>query len=162
ASLEASLFGEKNSWRVDLGGEAMVAGFAEGIVLGGCLTLVETSLGTPWELDTMGCILLLEDRGMKPWQIDRALMHLIQAGKLRGVRGVVLGEFPDCEPPLAGSPDARAVCERILKPLGVPIVYGAAVGHTPRSMLTIPLGIQAKLTAEVAGSLEFLEIAVTT
>jgi len=161
-SLEAALFGAENGWKVGLGGETMAPGFAEGIVLGGCLTLVETSLGTPWELDTMGCILLLEDRGMKPWQIDRALMHLIQAGKLCGVRGVVLGEFPDCDPPVAGSPDARAVCERILKPVGVPVVYGAAVGHTPRPMLTIPLGIRAKLTADAAGSLEFLETAVTT
>lgn len=160
ASLEAALFGAKNSWRVELSGEAMAPGFAEGIVLGGCLTLIETSLGTPWELDTAGCILLLEDRGMKPWQIDRVLMHLIQAGKFRGVRGVVLGEFPDCEPPVPGSPDARAVCERILKPLGVPIVYGAAVGHTPRPMLTIPLGIRTKLTAEGSGALEFLETAV--
>ena len=161
ASLDAALFGEKKSWRVALGGEAMVQGFAEGIVLGGCLTLVETSLGTPWELDTTGCVLLLEDRGMKPWQIDRALMHLIQAGKFRGVRGIVLGEFPDCEPPVAGSPDARGVCERLLKPLGVPIVYGAAVGHTPRPMLTIPLGVRAKLSAEGSGALDFLEGAVT-
>jgi len=162
ASFEDAVFGAKNSWRIDLGGEAMVQRFAEGIVLGGCLTLVETSLGTPWELDTMGCILLLEDRGMKPWQIDRALMHLIQAGKFRSVRGVVLGEFPDCEPPVGGGADARAVCERILTPLGVPIVYGAAIGHTPRPMLTIPLGIRAKLVAEGAGTLEFLETAVTT
>lgn len=161
ASLEAALFGAKNSWRVDLGGEAMAPGFAEGIVLGGCLTLVETSLGTPWELDTAGCVLLLEDRGMKPWQIDRALMHLIQTGKFRSVRGIVLGDFPDCESPVAGSPDARAVCERILKPLGIPIVFGAAVGHTSRPMLTIPLGIRAKLMAEGSGTLEFLETAVT-
>jgi len=162
ASFDDALFGAKKSWRIGLSGEAMVPGFAEGIVLGGCLTLIETTLGTPWELDTMGCILLLEDRGMKPWQIDRALMHLIQAGKFRSVRGVVLGEFPDCEPPVGGGPDARAVCERILTPLGVPIVYGAAIGHTPRPMLTIPLGIRAKLVAEGAGTLEFLETAVTT
>ena len=124
------------------------------------MNLIETSLGTPWALDTTGCILLLEDRGMKPWQIDRTLMHLIQAGKFRGVVGIVLGEFPDCEPPVAGSPTAKEVCERILKPLGVPIVYGAAVGHTPRPMLTVPLGIRARLSAEGSGTLEFLETAV--
>ena len=130
------------------------------VVLGGCLTLLETTLATPWELGTGGCILLLEDRGMKPWQIDRALMHLMQAGKFRGVAGIVLGEFPDCEPPVAGSPTAKEVCERILRPLDIPIVYGAAVGHTPRPMLTVPLGIRARLTAEGSGTLEFLETAV--
>lgn len=159
-SFEAAILGSSPRWRLELGGESMQAGTIEGVVLGGCLTLIETTLGTPWELDTAGSILLLEDRGMKPWQIDRALMHLMQAGKFRGVIGIVLGEFPDCPPPVAGSPTAKEVCERILKPLGVPIVYGAAVGHTPRPMLTIPLGIQARLTAEGAGTLEFLETAV--
>ena len=159
-SLEAALFGASARWKVNLGGEALLPGTAEGIVLGGCLTLIETTLGTPWELDTSGAILLLEDRGMKPWQVDRALVHLTQAGKLRGVRAIVLGEFPDCEPPVGGSPTARDVCERILKPLGVPIVFGAAIGHTLRPMLTVPLAIHAKVTAEGTGTVEFLENAV--
>ena len=72
----------------------------------------------------------------------------------------MLGEFPDCAPPVAGSPAAKEVCERILKPLAIPIVYGAAVGHTPRPMLTVPLGIRARLNAEGSGTLEFLETAV--
>jgi muramoyltetrapeptide carboxypeptidase len=159
-SLDAALSGNSAQWKINLAGESMAAGTTNGVLLGGCLTLIETTLGTPWELDTDGSILLLEDRGMKPWQVDRALMHLAQAGKFHGVKGIVLGEFPDCEPPVAGSPTAKEVCERILKPLGVPVVWGAAVGHTPRPMLTIPLGIQAKLTAEGTGTLEFLETAV--
>ncbi len=159
-SFEAALFGASSRWKINLSGEAMQPGATEGIVLGGCLTLVETTVGTPWELDTAGSILLLEYRGMKPWQIDRALMHLMQAGKFRGVKGIILGEFPDCDPPVAGSPTAKEVCERILKPLDIPIVYGAAVGHTPRPMLTVPLGIRAKLTSEGIGALEFLETAV--
>jgi len=141
-------------------GEAIRTGEAEGTLLGGCMTLVETTLGTPWELDTRGAILLLEDRGMKPWQVDRALMHLKQAGKLDGVRGLVLGEFPECEPPVAGSPTVRDVCMRILGPLGVPIVFGTPVGHTPRAMLTIPLGVKARLMARGEGALEILEPAV--
>ncbi|HWZ96955.1 MAG TPA: LD-carboxypeptidase [Candidatus Dormibacteraeota bacterium] len=160
SSLEAALFGALPRWKINLNGESMLGGIAEGTVLGGCLTLIETTLGTPWELDTAESILLLEDRGMKPWQIDRALMHLMQAGKFHSVKGIVLGEFPDCEPPVAGSPTAKDVCERILKPLGVPIVFGAAVGHTPRPMLTIPLGIHARISAEGSGTLEFLETAV--
>ncbi|MBS1867835.1 MAG: LD-carboxypeptidase [Acidobacteria bacterium] len=159
--MEVSIAGSSQQWKVNLAGEIISAGTAEGTVLGGCLTLVETTLGTPWELDTTDSILLLEDRGMKPWQIDRALMHLSQAGKFRNIKGIVLGEFPECDPPLKGSPTAREVCERILQPLGIPIAYGAAIGHTPRPMLTIPLGIRARLTAEDSGTLEFLETAVT-
>lgn len=160
ASFETALIGSASTWKLDLQGESISTGNADGVVLGGCLTLVETTLGTPWELDTTDSILLLEDRGMKPWQIDRALMHLMQAGKFGGARGILLGEFPDCEPPVAGSPTAKDVCERILKPVGIPICYGAAVGHTSRPMLTIPLGIRARLTAEGPGTLEFLESAV--
>jgi len=161
ASFESALYGSSPNWKINLSGESILPGAADGITLGGCLTLIETTLGTPWELDTTGSILLIEDRGMKPWQIDRALMHLMQAGKFRGAKGIVLGEFPDCEPPVAGSPNAKDVCERILKPLGVPVVFGAVVGHTPRPMLTIPLGIRSRLTAEGSGTLEFLETAVT-
>ena len=149
-----------SGWDIPMEGEAIRMGEAEGTLLGGCMTLVETTLGTPWELDTRGALLILEDRGMKPWQVDRALMHLKQAGKLDGVRGLVLGEFPECEPPVAGSPTVRDVCMRILGPLGVPIVFGTPVGHTPRAMLTIPLGIKARLMARGEGVLEILEPAV--
>jgi muramoyltetrapeptide carboxypeptidase len=150
----------QGNWEVTLRGQVLKAGAAEGVVLGGCLTLVQTTLGTPWELDTTDAILVLEDCAMKPYQVDRALMHLQQAGKFHSVRGVILGEFPKCEPPVAGSPTVREVCKRILEPLGVPIVFGAAVGHTPRPMLTVPLGVQARLRAEGEGKLTILEPAV--
>src|SRR5260370_8859971 len=96
---------------------------------------------------------------MKPYQVDRVLMHLKQAGKFEGVHGIVLGEFPDSEPAVAGVPTVREVCARILRPLGVPIVFGAPVGHTVRPLLTIPLGIKARLDADGEGTLEFLESA---
>jgi len=159
-SLLAAVGKTDGGWTLKLRGEALVGGEAEGRVLGGCMTLVETSLGTPWELDTRGSVLLLEDRGMKPWQVDRALMHLKQAGKFEGVRGIVLGEFPDCGPLMSGSATVRDVCLRILGALGVPLVYGALVGHTPRPMLTVPLGVKARLKAHGAGELEILEPAV--
>jgi len=124
------------------------------------MTLLEATIGTPWELDTRDSILILEDRAMKPYQVDRVLMHLKQAGKFDGVRGIVLGDFPDSEPAVAGAPTVREVCARILRLLGVPIVFGAPVGHTDRPMLTIPLGIKARLDADGEGTLEFLESAV--
>jgi muramoyltetrapeptide carboxypeptidase len=160
ASLLAAVGKTDGGWKLNLRGEALVAGEAEGRVLGGCMTLVETTLGTPWELETSGAIFVLEDRGIKPWQVDRALMHLKQAGKFEGVRGIMLGEFPECDAPLSGSPSVHDVCVRILGPLGVPTVYGAAIGHTPRPMLTLPLGVMARLTARGEGELEILEPAV--
>jgi len=147
-------------WSLDLQGEAMRTGEAKGRLLGGCLTLIETSVGTPWQLETRGAILVLEDRGMKPWQVDRALMHLNQAGLFAGVRGILLGEFPECEPPVAGSWSVADVCRRLLGPIGIPVVWGARVGHTTRPMLTLPLGVNARLLARGAGTLEILEPAV--
>lgn len=147
-------------WKLRLKGEPVLAGQSMGRVLGGCMTLVEATIGTPWELDTKDSILLLEDRAMKPYQVDRVLMHLKQAGKFDGVKGIVLGEFPDSPPAVAGAPTVKEVCARILRPLGIPIVFGAPVGHTPRPMLTIPLGIKARLDADGDGTLEYLESAV--
>jgi muramoyltetrapeptide carboxypeptidase LdcA involved in peptidoglycan recycling len=54
----------------------------------------------------------------------------------------------------------RDVCARILAPLGIPIVFGAPVGHTVRAMLTVPLGVRARLEAQGEGTLEILEPAV--
>jgi muramoyltetrapeptide carboxypeptidase len=147
-------------WKLRLRGEPMLTGNATGRVLGGCMTLLEASIGTPWELDTRDSILVLEDRAMKPYQVDRVLMHLKQCGKFEGVRGIVLGDFPESEPAVTGAPTVREVCARILRLLGVPLIFGAPVGHTTRPMLTIPLGIKARLDADGEGTLEFLEPAV--
>jgi muramoyltetrapeptide carboxypeptidase len=147
-------------WSQELCGETLVAGEGEGRLLGGCLTMLQTTLGTPWEIDTSDAMLVLEDTYIKPYQVDRALMHLKQAGKLDKLRGIILGEFPGSEPPVANSPTVRDVCQRILGPLSVPIIFGSPVGHTKRPMLTIPLGIRARLRASGEGTLEFLEAAV--
>jgi muramoyltetrapeptide carboxypeptidase len=161
-SLLAAVQNTESGWALDLQGETLRPGEAQGRVLGGCLTLVETAIGTRWDLETDDAILVLEDRGMKPWQVDRALMHLKQAGKFANVRGIVLGDFPECEATVAGSPTVRDVCQKILGPFGVPIVFGAPVGHTIRPMLTLPLGVKARLSTKAAGLLEILEPAVVS
>ncbi|HEV2388786.1 MAG TPA: LD-carboxypeptidase [Candidatus Acidoferrales bacterium] len=147
-------------WSVPLEASAMAEGEAEGVLLGGCLTLLRALLGTPWEPDTAGSILLIEDCNMKPYQVDRGLMHLKLAGKLEDVRGILLGDFPGCDPPEEGGPVVSEVVARLLKPLGVPIVWGAPVGHTRRPLLTLPLGVRVRLVARGAGQLDVLEPAV--
>jgi muramoyltetrapeptide carboxypeptidase len=144
-SLLRALAETKTGWSLDLQAEPMVPGNVEGILVGGCLTLVQTTLGTSWELDTRNTILVLEDCDIKPYQLDRALMHLKQAGKLSDVRGIILGDFPGCDAP-AGSETVKDVARRILEPLRIPIAFGAPVGHTNRPMLTLPLGIRARLS----------------
>jgi len=155
-SLLRAITETKEGWAIDLMGEILSPGTAEGILLGGCLTMMETTLGTPCELDTQGATLVLEDRGMKPWQVDRALMHLKQAGKFRGVAGVVLGEFPDSTA-AAGSETVKDVARRILGPLGIPVIWGAPVGHCSRPMLTVPIGVRTRLSAEEGTRLDILE-----
>jgi muramoyltetrapeptide carboxypeptidase len=146
----------KTGWSLDLRAESLVPGNAEGILVGGCLTLVQTTLGTPWELDTRNAILVLEDCNLKSYQLDRALMHLKHAGKLRDVRGIILGDFPGCEAPDGGE-TVKDVASRILEPLRIPVAFGAPIGHTDRPMLTLPLGIRARLSGT---RLEILEPAV--
>jgi muramoyltetrapeptide carboxypeptidase len=156
SSLASALTETKQGWSMDLQALDISSDILSGILLGGCLTLVESTLGTPWEIDTKGAILVLEDRGMKPYQIDRALMHLKQAGKFHGVEGIILGDFPECDAP-PGSETAQDVARRILAPLGVPIVWGAPIGHTSRAMLTLPLGVYAELSSAGSGVLRILE-----
>ena len=157
ASLLSALNETANGWSLDLEAQSLATGEATGTLLGGCLTLIETTLGTPWELNTEGAILLLEDRGMKPYAVDRALMHLRQAGKLQKIAGLVLGDFPDAEVS-AGDETVREVAERILVPMGVPVAFGTPVGHTSRAMLTLPLGVRARLAVTDGGArLDILE-----
>lgn len=160
-SLQDALMGTGTAWTIALKGESLLSGTGEGRILGGAMTLLEATFGTPWELDTNDSILLLEDRAMKPYQVDRVLMHFKQAGKFNDVRGIILGDFPECDPSVSGTPTVREVCERILGPLNIPVVFGAAVGHTERPVLTIPLGVRARLNAQTQGTLEILEPAVT-
>ena len=76
--------------------KSLVEGSAEGILYGGCLSILVASLGTPYEIRTAGTILFLEDIAAKPYQIDRMLMQLKLAGKLADVRGIIFGEMLDC------------------------------------------------------------------
>ena len=161
ASFQRALTKTRSGWHLELFGESLVSGSAEGTLLGGCLTLVQSTLATPWELDTRDSILILEDVSLKPYQLDRLLLHLKQAGKLKDVRGIILGDFPDSAPPVPGGPTVADIARRVLGDLGVPVVFGAPIGHTSRPLLTLPLGVRARLTAFGPGLLDILEPAVS-
>lgn len=128
--------------------ETIVPGTAEGVLLGGNLTLVCGSLGTPWQIDATGAILLLEDVDEQPYAIDRMLHQLKAAGVLDACAGVVFGESVGCLTGREGRPSLtlREVLDDVFLPLGKPVIYGLAAGHG-RHRLTLPLGCRARLDA---------------
>src|SRR5579862_1801308 len=150
--------GENGGWSIDLQGETVTRGDAEGVLAGGCMTLLEATLKTDWEADTDGTILVLEDRAMKPYQVDRVLMHLKLAAKLDRVKGLIFGDFPECEVK-PGAPTVQEVIARLTGKLGIPVIWRSPIGHTERPLLTIPLGVKARFDASDGGKLEILESA---
>lgn len=148
-----------DGWEIPATGvEVLRAGRAQGRFYGGCLSMLVASLGTPFAIDTEGTILFIEDVAEKPFRIDRMLMQLHLAGKLRGLRGFVFGEMLDCRPPQGESYTLQEVILRVLQPYNVPIVYGLKSGHVSSGNLTLPLGVQAELSAGSEGvTLKILE-----
>lgn len=165
ASWQSALTGSA-SWELNLGAGSGVAGLvegaAEGILYGGCLSILVASLGTPYEIETGGTILFLEDVATKPFQIDRMLMQLKLAGKLKAVRGIVFGEMRDCQQTEKQGYTLQDVILRIVGGLGVPVAYGVRSGHVTAGNITLPIGIRTALTVrEGRVSLKILETAVT-
>jgi len=131
-----------------------------GTLYGGCLSILVSLLGTPWEPHTEGKLLFIEDVGAKPYQVDRMLWQLRKAGKLEGVRGIVFGEMLECASPGA-SPDLldRAILNA-LDGFEGPIAIGLRSGHVSRQNVTLTFGVQAQLRAGEQTELHLLEAAV--
>jgi muramoyltetrapeptide carboxypeptidase len=162
AALEGAVAWELNLG-TDSGTTGMVDGSAEGILYGGCLSILVASLGTPYEIKPAGTILFLEDVSAKPYQIDRMLMQLKLAGKLDTVRGVVFGEMKDCLQTANQGYTLREVLTRIVGQLGVPVACGARSGHVTAANITLPIGARARLNvSDDRVSLRILEAAVTS
>ena len=129
----------------------LCGGEAHGQLVGGCLSVLASTLGTEWEVDTRDRIVFLEDIDERPHRIDRYLTQLLLANKLQDTRALLFGAFSRCEYPHqheyarfnVGTLDI--IRERVL-PLGKPCLYGLPFGHT-RDMLTIPNGGYAHVDA---------------
>lgn len=138
--------------------EGMVAlhpGKAQGPLVGGCLSLINCTLGTPYQLKTEGCILYLEDVGELLYSLDRMLTHLRQAGLFNKVRGLIIGPLKDAH----DSPEViQEMLRDVLGDLAVPILSGFPSGHTDDSW-TIPLGVAVTMDG-AAGTVTFEEGAV--
>lgn len=132
----------------------LVPGRAEGVLVGGNLALLAAEVGTRNSLRAADSIAVLEEIGEEVYRLDRLLTQLLRTGWFDDVRGVVLGEFTDCASPEAVQ---DLVLDR-LGPLGVPLLWGAPVGHEPRN-LAFAFGVPAVLDAD-AGTLVLREAAL--
>lgn len=121
------------------------SGAAEGRLIGGCLTLVATLVGTPYLPDIDGAILVLEDVGEEPYRIDRYLSQLALSGLLGRISGVILGDFEDCFK--TPGPSVAELVLTHLRGRDVPVVSGLRYGHV-RRRCALPIGAWAKLTTD--------------
>jgi muramoyltetrapeptide carboxypeptidase len=121
-------------------------GLASGVLIGGNLSLLSSSVGAPGALiPPYESLVLLEDITEKPYQVDRMLTQLLRSGWFTGATGIALGSWRDCGPLDA----VRDVIEDLLVGLGIPILWEMGFGHCP-DQLTMPLGAQATLDADQA------------
>ena len=123
----------------------LVGGTAEGNIVGGNLSLIAGTMGTPYEIDMKDKILFLEEIDEEPYRIDRMLTQLLLAGKLQSCSGFMLGQFKGCE---AADPKSSLSLDHVLRDriinLNKPTLSGIMSGHDyPK--LTIPIGVKAKL-----------------
>lgn len=140
-------------------------GVAEGRLIGGNLSVLCASIGTPFEPSFKGRILFIEDVNEQPYRLDRMLTQLLNGGRLRHVAGVAVGVNRDCEDDNKErmideyrQSSADVMAER-LQSLGVPVVMGLPFGHVDLNA-TIPVGAHARLDAD-NGDLIILESAVS-
>src|SRR5438477_10177610 len=164
ASWESALNG-LSEWALQPKSEtkALVEGSAEGVLYGGCLSILVASLGTPYEIRTAGTILFIEDVATKPYQIDRMLMQLKLAGKFADVRGIVFGEMLDCVQSKDQPYTLEDVVMRVLREVRVPVAYGLHSGHVTSGNITLPIGVRAAMKVTSEGlTLKMLESATAS
>ena len=140
--------------------ETIHRGEAAGRLLGGTLTQVLGSLGTPFAFaPPPGYVLLLDEVGERPYRLDRMVTQLRQTGLLAKASAVVVGELPRCDEP-SGDPTGRAVIADVLGGFTGPIVIGFPSGHTAGPAMTLPLGVSCRVIADAHPRLIIEEAAV--
>jgi muramoyltetrapeptide carboxypeptidase len=154
-------FTEENFWRIlthpepfgDLARpgdgryEVISRGRASGSLLGGCLSLVASLVGSPHFPDVKGSIFFVEETGEAPYRIDRFLTQMREAGIFKRINGFVLGQMTDCVPTDdAPSQTIDDLMRDFIKPLKIPALAGLDYGHVDVKY-TLPFGVRAELRA---------------
>lgn len=121
---------------------------AEGRAAGGNLSLMASMVGTKDEIKYKNKIVFIEDIGEAPYRIDRMLTQLLEGSDLRLCKGLVLGQFLNCE---AKDFEKELSLEQVLKdrlmPLNVPLIFGMNFGHVDHN-ITIPVGALVRINAD--------------
>jgi muramoyltetrapeptide carboxypeptidase len=163
ASWQSSVGGNK-SWAATAkdGLRVLRSGVAEGVLRGGCLSILAEGLGTPYAVQTADSILFLEDTGTKPYQWDRMLLHLRYSGRLETVRGIVFGDMRQCVSVEEMNFLERAVLHA-LRDFEGPIAIGLRSGHVSAPNITLPLNVRVRLDLSSAENpeMQFIEAATT-
>lgn len=126
---------------------AFYGGKAAGVLTGGNLSLLTSTLGTEFELDTKDKLLLIEDIHEEPRAVDRMLNQLYMSGKLQSAAGFIIGDFADCTPSREQSLSLQEVLEYYMSLVKKPVLSGFKIGHCLPN-IAVPLGGEAILDAD--------------
>lgn len=146
AATKAVLFGEKTTLSFDampLNDCARVRPIPHAVVTGGNLCIVQTSLGTAWQIDARHKILFLEDTGERGYQVDRILTHLQQAGVFQQACAVVFGDFTKALEP-DGTSLIEGVLARFAQSCEIPVFQVNGIGHGYHNA-PLPLGSRSRV-----------------
>ncbi|KIL38944.1 peptidase S66 [Gordoniibacillus kamchatkensis] len=125
--------------------QVLVAGEACGPVVGGNISLIASTLGTPYELDTKGKILFIEDIDEEPYRLDRMLNQMRLAGKFADAAGIMVCDFSNCEPnKRKESLTLEQIVQDHIVAAGKPTLAGFKIGHCSPN-IAVPIGIEARL-----------------
>lgn len=154
--LKRLVFGETNEIRFPrlkpLNEAARTLNEVTAPIVGGNLIVLQSTLGTPWQMRTRGSFLFIEDLGERGYRIDRVLEHFHQAGALRGCRGILCGDFLGGNEPDGKTNHVWPVIHAWAKALDLPVFAGLEAGHADRQR-PLPLAASARLTGGSRGDL---------
>jgi muramoyltetrapeptide carboxypeptidase len=140
--------------------EVVRGGEATGMLIGGTMTQLAGSLGTPFAFDPPpGCVLFFDEVAERPYRVDRLYTQLSQAGVIAKASAIVFGEMPRCDEP-GGTPAIRQVIADLTQNFPGPVLFGLPSGHTEGATLTLPFGVRARVIAASPPALVIEESAV--
>jgi muramoyltetrapeptide carboxypeptidase len=140
--------------------EVIRPGEAAGMLIGGTMTQLAASLGTPYAFDPpQGCVLFFDEVAERPYRVDRLFTQLVQAGIVSRASALVFGELPRCDEP-SGSVRIREVVRELTAGFPGPVLFGLPSGHTSGPTLTLPFGVRARVVTGSAPAVVIEESAV--
>ncbi len=130
--------------------QTMVPGNASGKLVGGNLSLICSTMGSVYEIQTVGSILFIEDVGEAPYRIDRYLSELKLAGKLDLVNGIIIGRFSRRETEAPDRPTdfkMHQVFQQYFSKMKVPVIFNFPSGHGSKNV-SLPLGCIVEINTD--------------